>query len=362
MSEESGGARADVRADIEAEVAGLDKLPVEPAKASLPVATLAHGAQALRGRGERALESSDAPHAAECMRRCVLTPRRGSDLGDANVRRQVSAAESMSRSLPVTAIVASRDEAAGLERCLPGIRFCDEIIVIDLESSDETEAVARAHGAEVVTHPVVPIAEWARVAVAPTAAHEWLLFLDPDEEVPRACREEIERLFPTLADDVGVVYAPWQFHFGGRPLRGTVWGGENRKRFLVRRSGVELRPTIWGGTALRDGYRGLELPFTAETAIIHHWATGYRDWLRKHLRYLRLEPVDRSRRGEITGLGAIAATPWRSFRESFFDKHGYRDGVTGLALSVLWALFRTAGEIGLLRELRRRHDSRPGTD
>jgi hypothetical protein len=41
--------------------------------------------------------------------------------------------------------------------------------------------------------------------------------------------------------------------------------------------------------------------------------------------------------------------PWRSFRESYVAKRGYRDGLTGLALSLLWAVFRTTGELALLR-------------
>jgi hypothetical protein len=159
---------------------------------------------------------------------------------------------------------------------------------------------------------------------------------------------------PSLADDVAVVFVPWEFRFRGRPLRGTIWGDEPRKRLLVRRSGVELTPTVWGGTELREGYRSLELPWTRSTAVVHHWSSGYRDWLRTHRRYLKLDPVDRADGGEVTGLRAIAKTPWRSFHESYVARHGHRDGVTGVALSVLWAAFRTAAEIALLRELRRR--------
>lgn len=259
----------------------------------------------------------------------------------------------MSGRLPISALVASCDEADRLERALPTIAFCAEVIVIDLECGDATAAVARAHGARLIRHERVPIAEWARVTLAPEAAYEWLLFVDPDEELPTALGEEIERLLPTLAHDVAVVFAPIRHHFRGRPLRGTIWGGLGRRRLLVRRDGVTLTPTIWGGTTLRDGYRALELPLVTETAIAHYWADGYRDWARKHLRYLQLEPADRARRGEVTGVRAVAATPWRSFHESFVARQGFRDGLTGFALSALWALFRTAAEVALLRELSR---------
>jgi glycosyltransferase involved in cell wall biosynthesis len=255
--------------------------------------------------------------------------------------------------LPLTAIVSSRDEAALLPRCLEAIRFCDELVVVDIDSTDDTADVARAHGARVVRHDNVPIAEWARVTVAPQAQHEWLLVVDPDEVLPAALAREVASLLSSLDGDVAAVDAPRQYYFRGRPLRGTVWGGPNKRRLLVRRAAVELTPTIWGGMRIRPGYRVLELPFTAETAIAHYWASSYRELVRRHMRYLRLEPVDRAAAGEVTGLRRLAATPWSSFRESFVSKHGYRDGATGLGLSVFWAVFRTLGEAALLRRLRR---------
>ncbi len=241
-----------------------------------------------------------------------------------------------------------------LPRCLDAIQVCDELIVIDIASEDDTAAVAQAYGARVVRQPYVPIAEWARVTVAPQARHDWIFVVDPDEEVPKALLEKVATLLPTLPADVAAVDAPRQYYFAGRALRGTVWGGPNKRRLLVRRAGVELTATIWGGMRIRPGFRVVELPFTHETAIAHHWASGYRELIERHRRYLALEPVDRADAGEITGLRSIVAMPWRSFRESYLAKEGWRDGVTGLGLSLFWAVFRTRGEIALHRELRGR--------
>jgi hypothetical protein len=132
-----------------------------------------------------------------------------------------------------------------------------------------------------------------------------------------------------------------------------VWGGPNKRRLLVRRSAVELTPTIWGGMKIKPGYRILELPFTAETAIAHRWASSYRELVARHRKYVRLEAADRVAAGEVTGVRAVVATPWRSFRESFLEKRGYRDGATGLALSLFWSAFRTSCEVALLVRLRR---------
>jgi Glycosyl transferase family 2 len=255
---------------------------------------------------------------------------------------------------PVSAIVTSCNEASLLPRALAGIAFCDELIVVEVGTAvAETACVAEQFGARFIHHPPVRIAEAARVTVAPQARHDLLLVTDPDEEVPEALAWQIIELVPTLPGDVAAVDAPLQYYFGGKRLRGTTWGGPNRRRLLVRRSAVELTPTIWGGMRLRDGHRVLVLPFSDETAIVHHWASGWSDLVAKHRRYLAQEPTDRAAAGHVTGLRELARTPWRSFRESFISRQGYRDGFTGLGLSIFYAGFRTAGEFLFLRQLRR---------
>lgn len=255
--------------------------------------------------------------------------------------------------LPVTALVSSRNEAGLLGRCLESIAFCDEIIVIDIDSSDDTAAVAARLGARVLRHAWVPIAERARIELVGEAKHEWLLFLDPDEVFSPVLARQLAVLLPSLARDVAVVDCPWQFYFRGRPLRGTVWGGTNRKRTLARRGAAELRTTLYSGTRLSPGYRAEEVSFSGDNAIAHYWATSYRSVLEKHRRYLGLEGSDRMSQGMVTGYKDIAKTPVTAFWTSFVRRNGYLDGVAGFMLSVLWAWYSTAAKIALLRELRR---------
>jgi (heptosyl)LPS beta-1,4-glucosyltransferase len=252
---------------------------------------------------------------------------------------------------PVTAMVSSHNEARLLERCLPTLAFCDELIVIDIASDDDTAAVAEANGARVIRHGWVPIAERARMELVWEASHDWLLFMDPDETMPPALAAELADLVPRLAEDVGVVDCPWQFYFRDRPLRGTVWGGISRKRTLARRGGADLRPTVHSGTRPIAGRRIETVAYTGDNAIAHFWAPSWRSLIEKHRRYLRLEGVDRRSQGLVTGVRDILRTPLPAFVESFVRRRGYRDGLTGLGLSLLWAAYATGAKVALLREL-----------
>ena len=49
--------------------------------------------------------------------------------------------------LPVSVIVAVRNEAKNLPRCLQALRDVGEVYVIDSQSTDETVEIARSHGA-----------------------------------------------------------------------------------------------------------------------------------------------------------------------------------------------------------------------
>ena len=261
----------------------------------------------------------------------------------------------MSARAAATAIIASRNEARLLDERLSELAFCDEVIVIDIDSADDTVAVAEAHSARVVRHAYVPIAEMARVDVALEARHDWLVVTDPDERIPPALAAQATAFLRNAPPDVAVVHAGWRFLFRGRPLRGTVWGGTGRRVFLVRRSAVDLSAAVHTTLAsIRPGFRTVEFEPNGDNAIVHYWVTGYRDWLEKHRRYLRLEGPSRFDKGFVTGYRGIARKPWQSFKQCFIERHGYRDGLTGLALSFLWAWYETAAEIELFRELRRR--------
>jgi glycosyltransferase involved in cell wall biosynthesis len=274
------------------------------------------------------------------------------------IDRTETPATDVTEHLPVTAIIASRNEATLLEQRLAELAGCDEIIVIDLESSDRTAAVATAAGARVVPHPLVPIAELARVAVAKQARNDWLLLVDPDEEIPSTLMDASAAfLREPPPDDVGVAYAPWIFLFRGRPLRGTVWGVGGHKPFLVRRDAVELATSVHTILSLRTGFRHVILDPGPGNPIRHHWVSGYRDWLRKHRRYLRLEGSSRADKGLVTGYRRLLRLPWTSFKECFLARRGYLDGGRGLLLSLLWAWYSTAAELALLRELERRRRS-----
>jgi glycosyltransferase involved in cell wall biosynthesis len=63
---------------------------------------------------------------------------------------EAGSARAVGARLPVSVIIAARNEAHNLPRCLEALRDLGEIYVIDSQSGDATPEIARSFGAKVV--------------------------------------------------------------------------------------------------------------------------------------------------------------------------------------------------------------------
>jgi glycosyltransferase involved in cell wall biosynthesis len=97
--------------------------------------------------------------------------------------------------LPVSVIVAARNEEKNLPRCLEALRNVGEVYVIDSESVDATSEIARSFGAKVVQFHYQggwpKKRQWAMENLA--LAFDWILLIDADEALTPELQEEIRR-------------------------------------------------------------------------------------------------------------------------------------------------------------------------
>jgi glycosyltransferase involved in cell wall biosynthesis len=96
----------------------------------------------------------------------------------------------------LSAAIIVRDEADFLRRCLTSIgRVCDEIVVVDTGSTDESREVARSFGAITADRPWDDDFSAARNRALELASGEWILYIDADEQLeivdPDAARQEL---------------------------------------------------------------------------------------------------------------------------------------------------------------------------
>src|SRR6266851_3478720 len=97
--------------------------------------------------------------------------------------------------LPVSVIVAVRNEAHNLSRCLESLQGAGEIYVVDSQSTDRTAEIGRSLGAQVVQFHYAggwpKKRQWALDKLP--LSYDWVLLLDADESLTLELAAEMRR-------------------------------------------------------------------------------------------------------------------------------------------------------------------------
>jgi glycosyltransferase involved in cell wall biosynthesis len=222
----------------------------------------------------------------------------------------------------ISACVITYNEADRIEGCLRALSFCDELIVVDAHSTDDTRVIAARLGARVVERDWPGYRSQKQYATD-LAQHEWVLSVDADERVTVALREEIlGRRASGFAGVAGYAIPRLTVYFGGFLRHGNAW--PDRKIRLYRRSAAR-----WSGYEVHEKIV-LEGAVGRLRAPLEHDA--YRsldDQLTRLDRYAALLAQEQFRAGRRAGLAAAFLHPaWRFLRGMVF-KLGVLDGWRG---------------------------------
>src|SRR6266436_239667 len=121
--------------------------------------------------------------------------------------------------LPVTAIVAARNEARNLPRCLESLRDMGEVYVVDSQSLDATVQIAESYGAHAVQFHYQggwpKKRQWAMDSLP--LAYDWILLIDADEALTPELVAEIRQAIQDPSFDG--YYINLRMFFLGRELR-----------------------------------------------------------------------------------------------------------------------------------------------
>jgi glycosyltransferase involved in cell wall biosynthesis len=243
----------------------------------------------------------------------------------------------------LSACIIAMDEADRIEACLASLAFCDEIVLVDSHSKDETRELARARGARVIERDWPGHVAQKEFAVR-AAAHDWVLCVDADERVSDELRAEIEALrgrgFPS--------HAGWRFprlvNYLGTWVRHGTWYPDLQLRLFDRRRGR------WGG---RDPHDRVELEPGAASGrlrgdLFHYPYRSFADHLATIDQYTTLMARGMLARGRHAGLSELFLRPWVRFARFYVLKRGFLLGWKGLVLALLAAHYVRLKYIKLL--------------
>jgi glycosyltransferase involved in cell wall biosynthesis len=141
-----------------------------------------------------------------------------------------------SNKVPLSVLIPVKNEYLNLERCLQSINWADEIFVVDSQSTDGTQEIAKKFNARVVQFNFSGIwpkkKNWALENLP--FKHDWVFIIDADEALPPMAAEEFREVVENENDSVSGYWLNRRFHFMGKWLKHAYYPNWNLRLFKHR--------------------------------------------------------------------------------------------------------------------------------
>lgn len=233
----------------------------------------------------------------------------------------------------ISAVINVRNEADSLDKCLKSIAsFVDEIIVVDMHSTDGSSDIASKYHAKVFLYKPLKYVEPARNFGISKATGKWILLLDPDETVPKTLKKELLSL--TARTDIDFVKIPRKNYIFGKWFRHSNSWPDYLIRFFKKGS-VTWKKEIHSQPETRGS--GTTLLDSPTLAIKHNNYPTVTSFILRTIRYTNVQSDELKSAGYKLKTSDFILKPVQEFNSRFFAAEGYRDGVHGLVFSLLQA-------------------------
>lgn len=247
----------------------------------------------------------------------------------------------------ISVVVNTWNEEHNLPWSLGSVKsWADEIILVDMHSSDRTREVAQSFGAKVYLHEWLGFSEPARAFAIEKASGDFVLLLDADEMIPAP----LSRALRTLAEEgrYDIVNLARSNYLLGEKLDHTGWGADQDRHLrFFRKGSLSTSATIHRYLHPVAGARIHQLPADPDLCIVHFNYNDVTQFIDKLNRYTSVEAQQAKARGQHeTGWGTTRKVLAEIYRR-YVKKRGYRDGWRGFYLSLLMALYRVGTDAKL---------------
>lgn len=223
----------------------------------------------------------------------------------------------------ITAVIIAKNEEEKIVDCIESLSFCNEILVVDNNSTDKTVDIAKRAGTRIVHFASESFADLRNKGLEETKT-DWIFYIDADERVSERLRQSIQNAIAQESKDAYKVQrknyyyqnVEWPYHdilerlFKKEALRG--WYGR-----------LHESPKVEGSVSLLDGF------------LLHYTRDDMAHMVEKTIEWSKLEAQLRFEQHHPK------MTWWRfprvmltAFLNSYIGQKGYKVGTAGLMESI----------------------------
>ena len=243
----------------------------------------------------------------------------------------------------ITVVIITKNEESNLQDCIDSISWCDEILIVDDDSTDQTIAIAKKNNAIIYRKKLNSDFGQQRNYAISKAKHEWVLFVDADERISSSLQYEILSQINNTMNQLNGYFLKRIDNIWGRKIN----YGENGAVSLLRLGRKDKGK--WVGT-VHEVWKIKGKSGRLINPIEHYPHKDISTFLKKINYYSDIRAQELYSKKVKTNMAMIAVYPVAKFKINYFLKQGIRDGVAGIVLAILMSFhsFLVRGKLWLL--------------
>lgn len=238
-------------------------------------------------------------------------------------------------------LILTKNEEEMISACIDSASWATRVILIDSYSSDQTVNIAKKKGAEVFFHPFSDYSQQRNYAFSLSTA-DWVLYIDADERISNALRDEIKSVIRTTSTPESYRVLRNNYFFG------QLWPFQDQLPRLFKRKSFQK----WYGklheTPICEGRMG-----TLNESLDHYSHRDLKSMMNKTIVWSEVEARLR------LDVGHPPVTWWRLMRvaatgfiHSYIYQKGFLVGTRGLLESIYqgYSMFITYARLWEMQE------------
>ena len=230
----------------------------------------------------------------------------------------------------ITILTLVPDAGDRLKRCLESVAWADDTFcIVDPNTTDGSEEVARQHTDHVVVHEYLNKAAQCNWAI-PQIETEWTMVLDADETVSLELAKRVRQIIADPASNDGYRIRRLSYFFG-KLMGHCGWDRDYNLRLFRTKKGRHL-PQRVHSTIKIDGTVGC-----IDEVMYHDAYRSFEEYFATSGRFATWSAQDLFEQGKRAGVINLLFRPAVRFLKMYIYRQGFRDGKHGLILCILAA-------------------------